>query len=77
MAQIDERLSSYSPLLKIALSRRPDLTETTALATVLHSFYNGTENILGTAAKEIDQFHPSGTNWMRIKSGLDRPDGIR
>lgn len=65
IAQIDELLSSFSPLLKIAVSRTPDLTETTALATVLHSFYNGIENIFTIVSKEIDQDQPSGTNWHR------------
>jgi len=65
VAQIDELISSFSPLLMIALSRTPDLTETTALATVLHSFYNGIENIFTIVAKEIDQHQPSGTNWHR------------
>ena len=64
-AQVDELLFSYSPLLKIASARTPDLTEITALATVLHSFYNGMENIFGIIAKEIDQYYPKGTAWHR------------
>lgn len=63
--QVDELLSSYSPLLKLASARNPDLTEITALATVLHSFYNGIENIFGIIAKEIDQHYPKGTAWHR------------
>jgi len=64
-AQLDELLSSYTPLLKVASTRSPDLTEITALATVLHSFYNGIENIFGIVAKEIDQHFPKGTAWHR------------
>lgn len=65
IAQIEELLSSYSPLLQVAVARTPDLTEVTALAAVLHSFYNGIENIFGIVAKEIDQHFPGGTNWHR------------
>lgn len=64
-AQVDELLSSYSPLLKLAAARSPDLTEITAIATVLHSFYNGIENIFGIIAKEVDQHFPKGNAWYR------------
>ena len=63
--QIDELLTSYSPLLKLAQLRTPDLTEKSALATVLHSFYGGIENLFGIIAKEIDHEIPSGGNWHR------------
>lgn len=64
-AQVDELLSSYSPLLKVVAARSPDLTEITAIATVLHSFYNGIENIFGIIAKEVDQHFPKGNAWHR------------
>jgi len=63
--QIDELLAGYMPLLELVSTRSPDLTEITAIAAVLHSFYNGIENIFGIVAKEIDQEFPAGNNWHR------------
>jgi HepT-like protein len=76
--QIDELLSSYAPLLSLIRTRTPDLTETSAVATVLHSFYGGIENIFGIVAKEIDQQIPSGANWHRnLLDQMGRPTETR
>ena len=37
----------------------------TAIASVLHSFYNGLENIFKTIAKSQDQVIPPGQGWHR------------
>jgi hypothetical protein len=44
---------------------KPDLVEITALASVLHSFYNGLENIFLSIAKGIDADVPTGSQWHR------------
>jgi hypothetical protein len=41
------------------------LVEITATASVLHSFYNGLENIFLTIAKGLDESVPSGAKWHR------------
>jgi len=41
------------------------LVEATAVASVLHSFYNGLENIFLAIAKGIDAEVPSGAQWHR------------
>lgn len=39
--------------------------EVAALASVLHSFYNGLENMFLTIVKETDERIPSGPQWHR------------
>jgi len=52
MGQIDHLFESYTELLSRVQTRPPDLVEMTAVASVLHSFYNGLENIFMSVAPE-------------------------
>lgn len=52
-------------LFELDLEQTPDLLELTAFASVLHSFYNGIENILLGIAKNIDKKIPSDPNWHK------------
>ena len=52
-------------LFDLDLEQTPDLLELTAFASVLHSFYNGIENILLGIAKNIDKKSPSDLNWHK------------
>lgn len=63
--QIDHMLESFQPLLDVVKVRDPDLIELSALATVLHSFYGGIENIFSTIGKGIDDRVPTGTKWHK------------
>ena len=63
--QIDLLLESYSGLIDRAKTSTPDLVEVTAMASVLHSFYNGLENIFLSIAKGIDVEVPAGSQWHR------------
>lgn len=60
ISQIDKLFESYADLLQTVSQRTPTLVELTALGSVVHSFYNGVENIFGRIAKGIDQSEPSG-----------------
>ncbi len=62
---IDELLESFAPLLGATHVREPDLVELSALATVLHSFYGGVENIFTMIAKNLDHRMPTGTKWHK------------
>ncbi|MDW8389500.1 MAG: hypothetical protein RMK84_05205 [Oscillochloridaceae bacterium] len=53
--QLDQLLAAYEPLLQRVRHQPPDLVELTALASILHSFYNGLENIFTTIARYLDQ----------------------
>ncbi|MFQ5674752.1 MAG: hypothetical protein ACE5G1_02560 [bacterium] len=45
IGQIDQLLESYAELFERAKSDIPNMVDITALGSVLHSFYNGLENI--------------------------------
>jgi hypothetical protein len=65
MSQLDQLLAVYADLLQRATQHPPDLVEMTALASVLHSFYNGLENIFLSIARHYDQQVPTGDRWHR------------
>ena len=65
IAQVDQLLTVYSDLLDSARERTPDPVELAALASVLHSFYNGIENMLLCVAKGLDGPVPTGPKWHR------------
>ena len=55
----------YNQLLKECREKEPDLVEITAIASVLHSFYNGLENIFEIIAKRIDNGIIQGEQWHK------------
>ena len=63
--QLRRLFDEYRPLFHRCAATPPNLTELSALASVLHSFYNGVENILKRIAKELDGGGPSGQFWHR------------
>lgn len=65
IGQIDQLFESYTDLLEGVQKNIPDLVEVTAVASVLHSFYNGLENIFLAIAKGIDTNVPAGSQWHR------------
>ena len=65
IGQIDLLLETYADLLERARTGTLDLVEVTAAASVLHSFYNGLENVFLSIAKGIDADVPAGTQWHR------------
>lgn len=65
VSQIDELFKSYSSILQKIRKEEPDLIEVTAFASILHSFYNGLENIFLCIVKRIDRNVPAGNRWHR------------
>ncbi len=64
--QIEKLLDKYDDLLTKAKSNKElDDVEVTALASVLHSFYNAVENIFLQISKNIDENVPGGSNWHK------------
>jgi len=82
IGQINQLLSAYADLWERAQENTPNLVELTAIASVLHSFYNGLENIFLSIAKGLDQQVPSGAQWHRdlleqmTQQTTDRPSVI-
>jgi hypothetical protein len=60
LGKIENLLTRYEPLLLKIKSQEPDFIEINALAMLLHSFYNGLENIFKRIAGKIDGQMPSG-----------------
>ena len=58
---IDKLFSEYNLIFESAKEEDPDLFNMTILGTVLHSFYNGLENIFDIIAKNIDGNVPTGS----------------
>jgi hypothetical protein len=61
--QIDHLLDLFQPLIADMSQKQPDFVELSALATMLHSFYTGVENIFKRISIEIDEDLPSGAFW--------------
>ena len=63
--QLDRLFREYADLLSKARQGTPDLVEMTAVASVLHSFYTGLENIFKCIAEDVDKTVPTGDRWHR------------
>jgi len=62
---LHREVNGYGPLLKKCRIRTPDLIERAALGALLHSFYNGLENIFKRIAMACDGGLPEGGLWHR------------
>jgi hypothetical protein len=63
ISQIDKLLDDSKPLLDLCNLKEPDFIEKSACAMVLHSFYNGIENILILIFKHYDGKLPDSNKW--------------
>lgn len=63
ISEIGKELESYKILIDLCKVKEPDLIEKTAVASVLHCFYTGVENILVAIAKNFDKSIPADKNW--------------
>ena len=61
--QIDRLFESYPELLKRVQKEEPNLVEITALGSIVHSFYNGVENIFLSVSKLCDKAELTGARW--------------
>lgn len=60
ISDIDKLLSEYELIFEKIKLQTPNLFDMTILGSVLHSFYNGIENIFEIIAKNVDGNVPSG-----------------
>ena len=63
VSQIDKLIGDSKPLLDVCRVKTPDFIEMSAAAMILHSFYNGIENILVLIFKRYDGQLPTGNKW--------------
>ena len=78
IAQLDLLFATYADLLAHVQQQAPDVVELAALATVLHSFYNGTESMFLAVARQVDQHVPDAPRWHRtLLAQMVRPGTVR
>lgn len=78
LEQLGHLLETHQALLNRSSDTDPSAVELMALAAVLHSFYNGVENILKRIAIEIDGTMPTGEVWHRdLLDAAMRPSAAR
>jgi hypothetical protein len=63
ISQLDKLLDEGKPLLDLCKLKLPDFIEMSAAALLLHSFYNGIENMLVLIFKNYDEELPNGIKW--------------
>jgi len=63
ITQIDKLIADAKPLFNLCKIKQPDFIEISAAALVLHSFYNGVENILIMIIKYYDGKLPNSNKW--------------
>ena len=61
--QIDDHINASSILLDLCRIKEPDYVEKNGVAMILHSFYNGIENIVLMILKNYKEKLPNGYNW--------------
>lgn len=63
--KVNKLFEDYEPLLDKLKDHPPDFIEIGSLAMMLHSFYNGLENIFSRIARKIDKSLPEGMDWHK------------
>lgn len=78
LEQLDQLLATYGPLLRRSERAVPDQVELAALAAMLHSYYNGVENLLKRIAFETGEGLPAGDVWhRRLLDQMAEPNDAR
>lgn len=65
ISQIDELISKSEVLLSLCKNKEPDFIEITAIGGILHSFYNGIENIFVLIGKSLNFNFTTSPQWHR------------
>lgn len=78
IGQLKRLIDLHQPLLAKVRETEPDAIELSALASFLHSFYNGIEIIFKRIAVEIDGTLPAGDRWHAdLLSLMEQPTSKR
>ena len=71
-------LATHGPLLAKCRVEIPTVDDTLAIAGVLHSFYNGIENLFKRVAQGLDEGFPQGVAWhSQLIESMSRPTTTR
>jgi uncharacterized protein YutE (UPF0331/DUF86 family) len=63
LGKIQKVINQIESLYDKIRDKTPSLVELSAMATFLHNFYSGIENIMKRIAASLDNDIPSGTSW--------------
>ena len=63
--QIEENISASSLLIDLCKIKEPDFVEKCGISMILHSFYNGIENVMLLIIKNKDSSTPDGIKWHK------------
>ena len=76
--QLHRLLETYRSLLEKCAGNPPSDLELSALAAMLHSFYNGIENIFKRIGEELDGHSPRSEFWHRqLLDSMSEPGKVR
>lgn len=76
--RIEKLIENYRPLLQKVKIQEPDFIELSSLAMLVHSFYNGLENVFTRIARKIDGEMPKGEMWhSQLLEQMTKPTGER
>ena len=76
--ELHRLLGIHRPLILQSAQTPPSAIELSALAAMLHAFYNGIENILKRIAAEVDGRAPGGEFWHReLLEAMTKPNEVR
>ena len=76
--QLHRLFPVYRPLLEKCAVTPPNDIELYAFAAILHSFYNGIENIFKRVTLELGDAMPGGESWHKdLLDSMTRPPGDR
>lgn len=81
ISEIDRLLNDFEPLLLKVKQTEPDLVEISAIASLLHSFYNGIEKIFEFIAIDLDGSLPQGASThkkllIQMAQGNEKRDAL-
>lgn len=65
ISRIEKLLNDSSPLITLCKLKYPDYIEITAMAQILHSFYNGIESVIVLILKNINEKLPNDHKWHK------------
>ena len=76
ISQIDELVDKAQVLLSLVKNKEPDFIEITAIGGILHSFYNGIENIFVLIGETLNFDFRTSPQWHRnlIDCMFSQPD---
>jgi hypothetical protein len=65
ISRIEKLITDSSTLINSCKTKEPDFIEISAIAQILHSFYNGIESVIILILKNLNEKLPNDTKWHK------------